>query len=76
MQALGVEPKALKRKRLPTPESTESTNGGFVMEGGIVEADVAIIEGIAVDPSSARQVSQHTELVLKEDQPPKVAPGD
>jgi hypothetical protein len=76
MQALGVEPKALKRKRLPTPESTESTDGGFVMEGGVVEADVAVIEGIAVDLSSDEEVSQHTELVLKEDQPPKVAPGD
>jgi hypothetical protein len=73
MQALGVEPKTLKRKRLPKPESTD---GGFVMEGGVVEADVAVIEGIAVDPSSDEEVSQHTELVLKEDQPPKVAPGD
>ena len=73
LHALEVEPKSLKRKLRPEAGSGES---GFVMEGGVVEADVAVIEGIAVVPKSDEEVQEHTELVLKEDQPPKVAPGD
>lgn len=39
-QALGVDLLSLKRK---------AKHPGFVMEGGVVEADRAVIEGIAVN---------------------------
>jgi hypothetical protein len=46
------------------------------MEGGVVEADRAVIEGIAVFPEDDEKTPQSTELVKKDDMPPKVAPGD
>ncbi len=46
------------------------------MEGGVVEADRAVIEGIAVVPEGDEKAPQSTELVQRQELPPKVAPGD
>lgn len=47
------------------------------MEGGVVERDRAVIEGIAVDPTEKPEVPETgTAIEAKEELPPKVAPGD
>ena len=64
MEALGIDKRVLKQK----------SGNDFVIQGGVVEADVAVIEGIAVNPE--KEIVASRELVEKHDMPPKVAPGD
>ena len=48
-----------------------------MMEGGVVEADRAVIEGLTVSADEDPVVPETgTNMVLKEDKPPKVSPGD
>jgi hypothetical protein len=47
------------------------------MEGGVVEADRAVIEGLTVSADEDPVIAETgTNMVLKEDKPPKVSPGD
>lgn len=65
IKALGVDLSVLKRKSID-----------YVYEGGVVEAERGVLQGIAVDPNTETVKELGTAMVQKDEMPPKVSPGD